>query len=127
MEKREGMRTRFPVEIGIMNITACTRLIISTCFLLGMSAAQAGETFSQTFYTGENSALDQARTQAIHFQHYASTKAQQPGSDTSAGLTGLLVKALTPSRLERPVHTAGFTVQTQSNAQGFELSASYRF
>ncbi|MDN3639909.1 hypothetical protein QWY82_13980, partial [Simiduia curdlanivorans] len=34
-------------------------------------ACLAGETFSQTFYTGEDSALEQATTQAIHFQHYA--------------------------------------------------------
>jgi arginine utilization protein RocB len=110
-----------------MNTATCASLITAACLTLAMTSAQAGETFSQTFYTGANSALAQARTQAIHYHHHANTAKQSHKKASVSGLTGLLAKALTPSKLERPVHLSGFRIQTLSSDTGFELNAAYRF
>ena len=87
----------------------------------------AGETFSQTFYTGEDSALEQATTQAIHFQHYAQIAKRKTASSTTSGLQSLLNKAVSTSQLERPTYSRGFQIQTLSTDAGMELSAAYRF
>lgn len=110
-----------------MKAATYASLLTSACLALAITAAQAGETFSQTFYAGEDSALDQARTQAIHFYQHANTRQAKRQQSHINGLTGLLAKALSPSHLERPVHQSGFRIQTQSNDNGFELNAAYRF
>ncbi|MDN3638571.1 hypothetical protein QWY82_07115 [Simiduia curdlanivorans] len=90
-------------------------------------ACLAGETFSQTFYTGEDSALEQATTQAIHFQHYAQLAKAKKVAPTSSGIQSLLNKAVSTSQLERPTYSRGFQIQTLSTDDGMELSAAYRF
>ncbi|BFM10450.1 hypothetical protein R50072_06030 [Simiduia litorea] len=105
--------------ISAVLLTLSAIALCPTCF--------AGETFSQTFYTGEDSALEQATTQAIHFQHYAQMTKAKTVTPTSSGLQSLLSKAVSASQLERPTYSRGFQIQTLSTDGGMELTAAYRF
>ena len=106
---------------------ATLAIVLTLTALVLCPACLAGETFSQTFYTGEDSALTAASTEAIHFQQYAQiSKAAQP-IQTSSALQSLLLKAVSTSRLERPSYRRGFQVQALSTDQGVKLSAAYRF
>lgn len=136
MEKREGKRINLPrSERSSMNTadiqaTATQRNTLALFAGLALCACigttTAGESISPTFYAGEGSSIAQARTQAIHF-HLHAKSSQTEQANTRGGFVGLLAKALTPSQLLRPVHRAGFRIQTQAGDDGLELSAAYRF
>lgn len=87
----------------------------------------AGETFSQAFYSGEDSALTAATTEAIHFNAYARLANETQHAQSTQDLKAVLVKAITPLNLERPVYQRGFQLNTLSTDDGFEFQAAYRF
>lgn len=100
------------------------------CLLLACLASLkcwAGETFSQAFYSGEDSALAAATTEAIHFNAYARLARQAQPTAAAQDLKDVLVKAITPLNLERPVYQRGFQLNTLSTDDGFEFQAAYRF
>ena len=100
------------------------------CLLLACLASLkcwAGETYSQAFYSGEDSALMAATTEAIQFNAYARLASHSPQSRATQNLKDVLVKAITPMNLERPVYQRGFQLNTLSTDDGFELRAAYRF
>lgn len=101
--------------------------VLSLSAIIVCAPSLAGETFSQTFYTGEDSAIDQASTQAIHFDHFAEIAAATVNTTSASPLRAILLKAVSESKLERPVYTRGFNMQTVSTAKGLSFSAAYRF
>ncbi|UTA47298.1 hypothetical protein L1F30_14140 [Simiduia sp. 21SJ11W-1] len=106
--------------------TCRTSLLLCGTLLALCIKAHAGESISPTFFSADDSALSQARTDAIHFHLHARTE-QEDKAASATGLIGFLAKALTPGKLERPVHEEGFRIHTQSDDKGFALNAAYRF
>lgn len=102
-------------------------ILITTAACLSCGLCQAGETYSSTFYYGEDNAVENARPDAIHFDHYAQIK--HPGTAVKAGATlkTWLMGAVSPSALERPVFESGFRLQTESTKKGLQFSAAFRF
>lgn len=103
------------------SILACVALVSAS------TLCQAGESVSSTFYAGEDTALHNATVAAIHYNHYAQLTSSQPAAPKAQGIKALMIQALTPQSLNRPVYERGLQLNTLSSKDGMSLKLAYRF